>query len=134
MEPQVNKYTGSDYTIELQEDSKPNHVKPFPILKFTNQEVDRVVEIGILKKINNSILVTPTFIITMINGTARFISDFRYETIKTKHFPISKIQDLLLKLEGLRYATSLDLAYGISYTLCPAISETMHNSITFGKI
>ena len=29
----LGKYTGSDYTIELKEDAKPYHTKPFPIPK-----------------------------------------------------------------------------------------------------
>ena len=46
-------------------------------------------------------------------GTVRFISDFRElnKRIKRKPF-IPKIQDLLLKLEGFKYATSLDLNMG----------------------
>ena len=32
--------------------------------------------------------------------------------IKRKPFPIPQIQDLLLKLEGFKYATSLDLNMG----------------------
>ena len=30
----LGKYTGSDYTIELKEDAKPYHTKPFPILNI----------------------------------------------------------------------------------------------------
>jgi len=43
-----------------------------------------------------------------------FISDFRElnKRIKQKPFPIPKIQDLLLKLEGFQYGTSLDLNMG----------------------
>ena len=42
------------------------------------------------------------------------ISDFRElnKRIKRKPYPIPKIQDLLLKLEGFKYATSLDLNMG----------------------
>ena len=29
----LDKYTGSDYTIELKENAKPYHAKPFPIPK-----------------------------------------------------------------------------------------------------
>ena len=53
------------------------------------KEVNRLIEIGVLKKINNSQWAAPTFIIPKINGTVRFISDFR-ESIKIKHFPIPK--------------------------------------------
>ena len=44
----------------------------------------------------------------------RFISDFHElnKRIKRKPYPIPKIQDLLLKLEGFQYATSLDLNMG----------------------
>ena len=44
----------------------------------------------------------------------RFISDFRRlnKRIKQKPFPIPKIQAMLLKLKGFKYATSLDLNMG----------------------
>ena len=29
----IGKYTGSNYTIKLQENTKPYHTKPFPIPK-----------------------------------------------------------------------------------------------------
>ena len=45
----LGKYTGSDYTIELKEDVKPYHAKPFPIHKIheptLNKEVDRLIKI-----------------------------------------------------------------------------------------
>ena len=64
-----------------------------------------------MKRINNSQWAAPTFIVQKKNGTVRFISDFRElnKRIKREPYPIPKIQDLLLKLEGFKYATSLDL-------------------------
>ena len=122
----LGKYTGSDYSIELMEDAKPYHAKPFPIPKIheltLKKEVNRLIKIGVLKKINNSQWAAPTFIIPKKNNTVRFISDFRElnKRIKRKPFPIPKIQDLLLKLGGFRYATSLDLTMGYYHiTLCP---------------
>ena len=52
-----------------------------------------------------------------MNGTVCYISDFRElnKRIKRKSFPIPKIQDLILKLEGFKYATSLDLNMGYYY-------------------
>ena len=45
----LGKYTGSDYTIELKEDAKPYHAKPFPIPKIheltLKKEVNRLIKI-----------------------------------------------------------------------------------------
>ena len=77
----LGNYTGSTYKIELKEKVAPYHAKPFPIPKVLEttlkKEVERLVKIGVLKKINNSEWAAPTFIIPKKNGTVRFISDFR---------------------------------------------------------
>ena len=92
----LGKYTGSNDTIELKEDAKPYHAKPFPIPKIheptLKKDIDRLIKIGVLKKIHNFQWAAPLFIIPKINGTVRFISDFRElnKTIKTKPFPIPK--------------------------------------------
>ena len=106
------------YEIDLQENVKPYHARPFPIPKAYEQtlkfEIERLVKAGVLKKVNHSEWAAPTFIIPKKDGTVRFISDFRElnKRIKRKPFPIPKIQDMLLKLEGFQYATSLDLNMG----------------------
>jgi transposase InsO family protein len=107
-----------EYDIELQADAKPYHARAYPIPKVHEQtlrtEIERLCSIGVLRKVNRSEWAAPTFIIPKKDGTVRFISDFRElnKRIKRKPFPIPKIQDLLLKLEGFRYATSLDLNMG----------------------
>ena len=63
-----------------------------------------------------------TFMIPKKNGTVCFISDFRElnKRIKKKPFRIPKGQDLLLKLEGFKYASSLYLNMGNYHIkLCP---------------
>ena len=101
----LGDYTGSEYKIELQDNVKPYHAKPFPIPRVHEEtlkkEVDRLVEIGVLRRVNNSEWAAPTFIIPKKNKTVHFFSDFRQlnKRIKRKPFPIPKIQDLLLKLE-----------------------------------
>lgn len=104
--------------LELQEDAKPYHARPFPVPKIhedtLKKEVERLCKLGVLRKVNRSEWAAPTFIIPKKNGTVRFISDFRElnKRIKRKPFPIPKIQDLLMKLEGFTYASSLDLNMG----------------------
>jgi hypothetical protein len=77
-------------------------------------EVKRLCKIGGLKKINRSGWGSPTFIIPTKDGTVQFISDFRQLNKRIKHqpFPLPKIQDLLLKLEGFQYEMLLDLNMG----------------------
>jgi len=132
----LGTYNGSDNTIELREGVRPYHAKPFLIPRIHEEtlkkQVERLVKIGVLKRINNSQWAAPTFIIPKKNSTVRFISDFRElnKRIKRKPYPIPKIQDLLLKLEGFKYATSLGLNMGYYHIrLCPPI---MYHSATLG--
>lgn len=114
----LGKWKGSPYNIELKADATPYHARSFPIPKIHEEtlklEVDRLVDLGVLKRVNRSDWAAPTFIIPKKDGTVRFISDFRQLNmkIKRKPFPIPNIQDLLLKMEGFKYATSLDLNMG----------------------
>jgi hypothetical protein len=115
----LGHWKSEDYDIKLKEGATPYHVRPFPIPHIHEQtlrhEVDCLCQIGVLKKANRSEWAAPTFIIPKKDGTVQFIlSDFRQSNkcIKCKPFPIPKIQDLLLKLKGFQYATSLDLNMG----------------------
>ena len=96
----LGNYAGSEYKIKLLEGAKPHHAKPFPIPKIHKEilktEVIRLINIGPLKRKNNSKWVAPTFVIPKKNGTLCFISDFRElnKRIKRKPFPSPKIQDL----------------------------------------
>ena len=77
-------------------------------------KLDRLVKLGVLKWINASEWAATNFIISKKDAMVRFISDFceLSKCIKHKSFPIPKIQDLLLKLEGFQHATSPDLNMG----------------------
>ena len=104
--------------LELKPDATPYHARPYPIPKCHSEtlrmEVDRLVEIGVLKRVNRSEWAAPSFVIPKKDGTVRFINDFRElnKRIRRKPYPIPNIQDMLLNLEGFRYATSLDLNMG----------------------
>ena len=114
----LGKWEMAPYEVELRPDATPYHARAFPIPKCHTDtlklEVERLCESDVLKKVNRSEWAAPTFIIPKKDGSVRFISDFRElnKRIKRKPYPIPKIQDMLLKLEGFQYATSLDLNMG----------------------
>ncbi len=114
----LGTFNGEPYDIKLKENAEPFHTRPFPVPRiheFTfKSELDRLCSLGVLKRVNRSQWGAPTFIIPKKDGTVRFISDFRElnKRIKRQPYPIPKIQDLLLRLEGFRYGTSLDLNMG----------------------
>ena len=91
---------------------------PHVHLNVLKKEVERLCELGVLKRQLTSELASPTFIIPKNNKTARFISDFREvnkRVIRTP-FPIPKILSVLQEMTGFTYAAALDLNMGY-YTI-----------------
>jgi len=90
-------------------------------------EVDRLVKIGVLKKVNRSEWAAPSFAIPKKDQTIRFINDFRElnKRIKRIPYPLPKIQDMLLKLEGFKYATPLDLNMGYYHIRLDNFSKSL---------
>jgi hypothetical protein len=136
----LGSWTGEVYDVELKSDATPYHARAYPIPrayeKTLRQEVERLCQIGVLKKVNRSEWAAPTFIIPKKDGSVRFISDFRElnKRIKRKPYPLPKIQDLLLKLEGFQYATSLDLNMGYYHIeLSPASKQLCTIVLPWGK-
>ena len=106
---------GKAYDIKLKPDAEPYHGKPFPVPRIHEltfkQELDQLEYLKVIKKVNHSQWGAPTFLIPKKDSTVVFISDFRElnKRILRQPYPIPKIQDLLLRLEGFRYGTTLDL-------------------------
>ena len=127
----LGTWKDEEYNIELKPDATPYHARAFPIPKIHEAtlklEVQRLCDLGVLTKVNRSEWAAPTFIIPKKDGTVRFISDFRQLNlrIKRKPFPIPKIQDLLLKLEGFQHATSLDLNMGYYHIKLTPFSRSL---------
>jgi hypothetical protein len=90
----LGKWNSTEVNIELMEDATPYHAKAYPIpkchLKTLKMEVQRLVELRVLKKVNRSEWAAPTFIIPKKDGTVRFISDFRELDKRIKHKPYTR--------------------------------------------
>ena len=114
----LGKWKGKPVDFELRPNMKPYHAKAYPIPESlevtTHKECKCLCKLGVLCHINCSEWVVPMFIKSKKNISVHFLSDFRElnKQIKRKPFPMPKIQDLLQKLEGFTYATSLDLNMG----------------------
>jgi transposase InsO family protein len=136
----LGTFTGKPYDIKLKDNVEPHHARPFPVPKIheltLKSELDRLCELNVLKRVNRSQWGAPTFIVPKKDGTVRFISDFRElnKRIKRQPYPIPKIQNLLLKLEGFKYGTALDLNMGYYHIeLSDAAKELCTITTQWGK-
>ena len=115
---QLGDWTGDPVEIPLKEGAKPYHARAFPIPHIHEdtfkKDLDRLVSIGVLRKVNRSEWAAPAFIIPKKDGRVRFISDFRKlnSQIKRTPYPLPHIKDMLLKVSNFTHATALDLVMG----------------------
>ena len=76
----LGKWKGSPVELQLNEGATPYHARAFPVprvhLDTLKMEVERLCQLGVLKKVNQSQWAAPTFVIPKKDGTMRFISDF----------------------------------------------------------
>jgi hypothetical protein len=95
-----------------------------------------LVEAGVLRKVNRSEWGFTSFTVPKTDTTIRSIADLRVlnKRIKRKPYPIPKIQDILLKLEGFQFASSLDLNMGYYHIeLTPKASKLCTVIFPWGK-
>ena len=103
------------YDIKLKPYAEPYHGQKIPaprIYELTfKQELDQLEALKVMKKVNQSQWDAPTYLIPKKDITVRFIFDFREinKHILRQPYPIPKTQYLLLRIEGFRYETTLDL-------------------------
>ena len=136
----LGKWKGSRVELKLKKDANPFHAKAFSIPRChvgtLKLEVERLCKLGVLRKVNRSQWAAPTFVIPKKDGSVRFISDFRElnKRILRQPYPIPHIQDMLLNLEGFKYATSLDLNMGYYHLeLSPESKRLCTIVLPFGK-
>ena len=134
------KWNVEPLNIQLKPGVTPYHSRAFPIPKIHEEtlkkEVRRLERIGVLRRVNHSEWAAPTFIIPKKDGKVRFVSDFRElnKRIVRNPYPLPKIQDLMLKLEGFQYASALDLNMGYYHIhLTPASRRLCTIVLPWGK-
>jgi hypothetical protein len=111
-------YKAKKMHLELKEETKPYHGKPFPVPHIhkpvVKAELDKLCNLGVLEPCGESAWGCPTFIIPKKDGTARFITDFRKlnQAILRKPYPLPNIADIVQRQEGFTFITKLDLSMG----------------------
>ena len=114
----IGAWHGNPYGIKLKPNAEPYHGKhsSFPrIHELTfKQELIRLEALKVVKKVNRYQWGASSFLIPTKDSTERFIYDFieLNKCILRQPYPIPKIQDILLRLEGFRYGTTLYLYMG----------------------
>ena len=101
---------------------KPKYSQPYPVPKVHEEifkkEVERLVLLGIIEVSNDSEWGYPSFAQPKHESNqVRFLSEFRNlnKQLKQKPHPVPKINEMLFKLEGFKYDTSLDLNMGYDH-------------------
>ena len=84
----------------------------------SSKKVNSLEEMRVIKKDSSSQWAAPAFTIPKKDGSLRFLTDFCQlnKRMIRKPYPLPKISEVLQELEGLSYATALDLKMGY-YTL-----------------
>ena len=121
-------------------DEKPYHAKPDPVPhsqeKKLRDEVKILCQYNVLRKVNRSEWACPMFTVLKPDKSLRSLADLRElnKRIKRKPYPLPKITDMLQKLEGFHFATSLDLNMGYYHIeLTPNASRLCTVVLPWGK-
>ncbi len=104
--------------FELKKDLKPYHGRAYLVLsahkETLKKELNRLCELGVLEWQPASEWALPSFIVPKKDQIVHFLGDFREvnKRIVQKPFPLPKISTVLQELEGITFATALDLNMG----------------------
>ncbi|XP_037929169.1 uncharacterized protein K02A2.6-like [Teleopsis dalmanni] len=126
--------------IRLKSDAKPKFFKPYN-LPFAKREdvrieIDRLVNIGVLKAIRSSVWAAPTVVVSKPNGKLRICADFRIgvnSQIENDRYPIPRVEELFYKLQGGQFFTKIDLSEAyLQVELSDATKELLVINTPFG--
>jgi hypothetical protein len=94
----------------------PKFHKFYPVprlhLDTFKKELNCLVNLGVLSRVNGSPHCFPTFIIPKKDGRVRWVSDFRdlNKVLKRRTYPLPNIMDILTRRTGYSYFTKLDIS------------------------
>ena len=114
----VGKWKGKPIDIILKDGTKPYHAKAYRVpqayLKVFKDEIDRLVQIGILSPVIRSDWSSSTFCVPKKVQRIRIVSDIRILNSSIRHSPwlTPNIQEIFHEIGGFIYVTAIDLNMG----------------------
>lgn len=115
LDPEVTNIHGLQASLTIEENTKPVFLKartvPFKLLPLVEQEIQALVDNGILQKVNTSRWATPIVPVLKKNNKIRICGDFSV-TINPKllvEHPLPKIDELFASMAGGIKFTKIDL-------------------------
>lgn len=107
---------GINARIKVRESATPTFCKaravPFALRPKVDKELDRLVEAGILSRVEHSEWATPIVPIPKKDGSVRICGDFKVTlnpVLDVDQYPLPKIEDIFASLAGGQQFTKLDL-------------------------
>lgn len=103
--------------LVLKENAKPVFMKaramPFALRDKVDKEIDRLVELGVLKSVDHSEYASPIVPVLKRDGSVRLCVDYSVSINKqlvVDKYPLPTINELFAKLHGGQHFTKLDLS------------------------
>ena len=112
----LGKCTKTQASIHVRENTKPifHNFRPIPfaVRKKVEDELSRLVDMGVLQKIDYSEWATPIVVVNKPNGKVRICGDFKplNRHIQVDQHPIPTLDILMDKLQGGKFYSKIDLA------------------------
>ncbi|XP_063919420.1 uncharacterized protein K02A2.6-like [Zophobas morio] len=113
---QLGLFNRSTIRLNISEKAQPKFYKPrplpFAIKDKVEQELERLVKLGILQPVNFSHWGTPIVPIIKKDGTVRICADYKITAnlaVEADLFPLPRIEEIFAKLKGETF-TKLDLS------------------------
>lgn len=132
---QLGSMKREPYVLPLKPDAKPFARRPFPIprayYEATRHEIQRLVDIGVLKRDATSPWASPAFVVPKKDGSVRLVCDFRglSKFLQRNYYPTRDPKEMIRSVDRPKYKSAFDVPSSY-YTIALARSSQPVTCIT----